>query len=71
MIDMYWNGLPVVLTGVSLGDFQSKALGKQHKGIHGPLGELMSAVSFQSTGRTVRLGKKLGAPVAVLLFILS
>ena len=62
--------LPVVFPGMSLGDFQPKPFSKYHEGIHGSLGELMRAVSFHRTGRTVRLGKKLGPAVAVLFLIL-
>ena len=46
------NFLPVVFSRMGLSDFHSKALGKQHEGIHRSLRELLHAASFHHASGT-------------------
>lgn len=46
------NVLPVVFSRMGLSDFHSKALGKQHEGIHRSLRELLHAASFHHASGT-------------------
>ena len=64
------NFLPVVFSRMGLSDFHSKALGKQHEGIHRSLRELLHAVSFHHVSGTSWLREKLASAMSVLLFIL-
>ena len=64
------NFLPVVFSRMGLSDFHSKALGKQHEGIHRSLRELLHAVSFHHASGTSWLREKLASAMSVLLFIL-
>ena len=64
------NFLPVVFSRMGLSDFHSKALGKQHEGIHRSLRELLNATSFHHASGTSRLREKLASAMSVLLFIL-